>query len=417
MLIKRTILDSLPRFQDKLVFIFGPRQSGKTFIVEQYLKPALTLRMDIAKDRISFKRLPDFLSDWHKSRYGDRPLSPKPLVFVDEIHKVRGWRDLIKGAYDQLGPFLRFVASGSSAFKLRKQDKGDSLAGRAVWLNLFPVSFREWVATLHPEIPLEKSYDGFSSLAAQARSYVPFRKQLRECWETYYHFGSFPENLVRQDEHFRDQWLEDYMTAMLDRDLKDLNLARDVERTYQVFQLLLEGMGSTYSLRSLAETLSVSPNTIKGDVRSLLQVMWGFELPAVFLSRTRQIRKEKKFYPIDFCFVPSEGENRGKRFECAVACLVKRALYGETTRLIKKLDLGFYRDYQKREVDLILARGKKILLALECKQSAHSPNESLSLLSKTAAVESVMAVEEPGIFENRNKVWTISIEFLAACLG
>ena len=54
---------------------------------------------------------------------------------------------------------------------------------------------------------------------------------------------------------FYRQWLDYYLSAMLDRDLKDLHVAKDVERVYQGFQLLIEGMGSTYSLRNLAQTL------------------------------------------------------------------------------------------------------------------------------------------------------------------
>src|SRR3990167_8599834 len=108
---------------------------------------------------------------------------------------------------------------------------------------------------------------------------------------------------------------------MLDRDLKDLHLGKDVERIWQVYQLLLEGLGSTYSLRSLPETLQVSPNTIKNDLLALRQVLWGFELPVCVVSKAKQIRKEKKFYPIDFSFVNYTSDfEGGARFETQVAC-------------------------------------------------------------------------------------------------
>ena len=58
---------------------------------------------------------------------------------------------------------------------------------------------------------------------------------MQELWNEYYAFGSFPENLVKRDADFYKQWLLDYTLAMLGRDLKDLNVSKDVERVYQVF--------------------------------------------------------------------------------------------------------------------------------------------------------------------------------------
>lgn len=279
--------------------------AGKTFIINHDLKPQLLLNMDVAKDRLAFKKCPDVIIDWYKTNFGPLPhdeRTNKPVVFIDEIHKVSGWRDIIKGTFDKTSHAIRFIASGSSAFKLRKQDKGDSLAGRAIWLNLFPVTFGEYVRTFAEEIQLCKPYKCETSLVESVRENLGHAAKLRALWDDYAEFGSFPENLIQKNKVFYKQWLEDYLSAMLERDMKDLHLAKDVERVYQVFELLLEGLGSTYSLRSIAENLGVSPNTVKSDIQTIKQVLWGFELPVVNVSKAKHIRKEKKFYPMDFCF-------------------------------------------------------------------------------------------------------------------
>lgn len=415
-MIKRNISSKFIHFRDKLLFVSGPRQAGKTFIIEHEMRPSLELNMDVAKDRIAFKRFPEYVLDWYKMN--SHKFSGKPLVFIDEIHKVRGWRNIIKGTFDKTHETLNFVASGSSAFNLRKQDRGDSLAGRAIWLHMFPVSFREYVMTFADDIPLRQAWHCQDSLLEQARYYSGHGKRMRALWNEYVQFGSFPENLVKKDEVFYKQWLNDYLSAMLDRDLKDLHVAKDTERVYQVFQLLLEGIGSTYSLRSIAETLEASPNTIKNDIRAIKQVVWGFELPVALVSKSRQIRKEKKFYPMDFCFTGyKEPTLDGGRFECIVACLFHRGLYEDITGLTAKHALGFFRDYNKKEVDLVVQKGKEVLLAVECKLRAKAGAGHLKPFMKYRPSESILLVEEEGVFESiGDNIYAISIEYLAPCL-
>lgn len=422
MIIKRNISDQFQHFRDKLLFISGPRQAGKTFIIKHDLKPSLILNMDVAKERLIFKKFPESIIDWYKASVGAFPsndsFGKKPLIFIDEIQKVYGWRNIIKGTFDKTNHAINYVASGSSAFKLRKQDKGDSLAGRATWLTLFPISFREYIATIAPDVKLSKIWKGDFLLSSAVKEILKYSDQLRSIWDDYITFGSFPENLVRKDPIFYKQWLEDYLSALLDKDLKDLYFAKDTECVYQVFQLLLEGLGSTFSLRSIAETLSTSPNTSKSDIRTLEQVMWGFALPVANVSKVKQIRKEKKFYPMDFSLTNYQRPlMEGGQFECVVASLLRRGLFSEISSIVNPLHLGYYRDYDKREVDFVIQTKKEIILSAECKLKEKLGTGHLKFMLKYNPRESVLIVEEPGIFKCVNGIYIISIEFLAACLA
>lgn len=421
MSIKRNVSGKLPLFKNKLVFVSGPRQAGKTFIIKHDLKPQLLLNMDVAKDRIAFKKCPEFIVNWYTTHFGPLPQDEtpdKPVVFIDEIHKVSGWRNIIKGTFDTTSHAIRYIASGSSAFKLRKQDKGDSLAGRAIWLTMFPVTFGEYVRTFASDIRLCKPYKCETSLVELVRENLVHAKRLRVLWDEYAEFGSFPENLVEKDKDFYKQWLEDYLSAMLERDMKDLHLAKDVERVYQVFEFLLEGLGSTYSLRSIAENLGVSPNTVKSDVQTIKQVLWGFELPVVNVSKAKQIRKEKKFYPMDFCFTAYKDPLMdGAKFECIVACVLNRGLYEETSGFTAKYKLGYFRDYNQKETDFVIQKGEELVLAIECKRkSRHYDSSNLKSFQKFKPQESILAVEESGVFEAVDeKTYAVSIELLASC--
>lgn len=425
MFISRQLGASLRRFSDKLAIVSGPRQAGKTSLVEHEFKPDLTLNMDVAQDRLRFKKFPEAVIAWYETTIGPFPRSAssgtqiKPLVFIDEIHKVKGWRTLIKGTFDKTAHAVRYIASGSSAFELRRQDKGDSLAGRAIWTHLYPISFREYVESQAPTLPLVAPWTSEGLLTDHVRKMVPHQRKLRTLWTTYAQFGSFPEPLLRADPIFSKQWLADYLTAALDRDLKDLHVGRDVERVYQLFQLLLEGLGSTYSLRSLGETLAVSPNTVKGDILALQQILWGIDLPSILLSKAKQIRKEKKFYPMDFSLTGYQSPlATGAQFESTVACLLMRALSQELFGPIAPLHLGFYRDYAGREVDFVVRDKKNIRLALECKLKARQGAGNLPyFVAEHSPKEAVLVVEEEGIFQVATSGYhTVSIELLAVCL-
>lgn len=420
-ILKRHIISKLSRFRSKFIILSGPRQSGKTFVIKNVLKPDLVLDMDIAEDRFRFKKFPNFLIDWYETKIGPFPpgtsVSNKPLVFIDEIHKVRGWRDLMKGTFDKTSHAIDFVASGSSAFKLRRQDKGDSLAGRAFWFELSPVTFREYVETVRPDIELPPAWQMGNSLIASVRGVLNHAKELRLLWNEYFAYGAFPENLIRRDGDFYRQWLKDYVSAMLDRDLKDLGTAKDTERVYQTFCLLLEGLGSTYSLRSIAKTLSVAPDTIKSDVGALKQVLWGWELPVATVSKVKQIRKEKKFYPSDFCFADYiSPKSPGARFECAIACALRRSLMAGSDQLPAGVTLGFCRDYSKREIDLVVAKGRKFHLFVECKTKADDAGNLKYFTDQFKPAESVLAVGSEGIFEKAGNYFVVSAELVASVM-
>lgn len=400
--LKREIAQKLPHFSGKLIIISGPRQVGKTYVVNEVFAPDLTLNMDIASDRMRFKAMPTSLENWLAAQPAS---SRKPVVFIDEIQKVQGWRNLIKGTFDKHSHAVQFVASGSSAFKLRQQDKGDSLAGRAIWLEMTPVTFREYLTTVAPDIELPPPWEPGKALIENCQKLLPYKADIRTHWNNYARFGGFPENLVRQDSIFTKQWLTDYIQAILDRDLKDLNATRDVDRVHQVYQLLMEGLGSTYSLRSIAGTLHAAPDTIKKDIRAIQQVLWGFDLPVAAVARAKQIRKEKKFYPVDPCFLdyfPAQAD--GARLECTLACALKRAAPTYT--------MGFFRDYQQREVDFVIREKKQIFSAIECKSSG-AANHLAAFSRQFKPCEAILVVDSPGIFEKQNDYFMVSVELVA----
>ncbi|EKD50802.1 MAG: hypothetical protein ACD_62C00424G0002 [uncultured bacterium] len=69
MVIKRHLQEKLGHFKDKLLFVSGPRQTGKTFLVENVLQPTWSLNMDVASERLVFKKFPQTALDWYATHH------------------------------------------------------------------------------------------------------------------------------------------------------------------------------------------------------------------------------------------------------------------------------------------------------------------------------------------------------------
>lgn len=102
------IVDDL---KDKMVFIGGPRQVGKTTLcrnfVAAFFKNHAYFNWDNRSDRKAI-----MAASWP----GDAEL----LIF-DEIHKYRQWKGLIKGEYDKLKDRFKFLVTGSARLDLYRR--------------------------------------------------------------------------------------------------------------------------------------------------------------------------------------------------------------------------------------------------------------------------------------------------------
>jgi uncharacterized protein len=118
----------------KMVFIGGPRQSGKTTLAKHLCKQEgfevgkRYFNWDAAEDRENIMR----------ERF---PTGAGPLV-LDEIHKYSRWRQVVKGLFDKRGGELQILVTGSARLDYYRRG-GDSLQGRYHFYRLLPLSCGE----------------------------------------------------------------------------------------------------------------------------------------------------------------------------------------------------------------------------------------------------------------------------------
>lgn len=308
--------------QRRMVFIGGPRQVGKTTLAQSFLKqyrdghPAY-LNYDF----------PD-----HKFRILNRewPAREKIIIF-DEVHKMRGWRNLLKGYFDILKNSHRFLVTGSARLDLFSKG-GDSLLGRYRYYRLHPFSLTEM---------------GISRKNAMAL----------------FEFGGFPEPLFGKDAGDLRRWHRERLHRIIATDVRDLERIFDIEKVFLLAAELPRRVGSPLSVKALAEDLQVDFKTMERWISILENMYYCYRILPYGSPKIRAVKKERKLYLWDW----SPIENPGIRFENMVAGhLLKYCHYLEDTQGFD-MELRYLRDTDGRETDFVVLRDKKPLFAVECK--------------------------------------------------
>lgn len=315
--LKKSVVKDL---KEKMVFIGGPRQVGKTTFAQSLLHnfkdghPAY-LNWDVAEDRQSIRE-----ATW--------PVKNK-LIILDEIHKFARWRQMIKGHYDKFKNTHQFLITGSARLDYYRKS-GDSLLGRYHYYRLHPFTL--------PEL----NYEDLPGLLK---------------------FGGFPEPYIKQNETSLRRWHKQRSERIIYSDIRDLERIKEISLIQLLAEALPGRVGSPLSRKNLAQDLALDFKTVERWISILENVYYCYRISPFGPPKIRAVKKEQKLYLWDW----SEIEDEGIRWENFIAShLLKYCHYREDTEGYK-MELRFLRDTDKREVDFVVLQNKKPLFAVACK--------------------------------------------------
>ncbi|MBL7689079.1 MAG: ATP-binding protein [Bdellovibrionaceae bacterium] len=321
---------------EKMVFIGGPRQVGKTTLAKAFIqKPEQYMNWDLGTD----KRL--ILTNQINPKLG--------LIVLDEIHKFKKWRGLLKGYYDKYSPDLNFIVTGSARLDHFRKG-GDSLVGRYHYLRLHPLSLGEIG-----------------------------RSATQSDFETLLTFGGFPEPFLKQSTTHLNRWQRERVGRVITQDLRDLETVKDVSMIELLAESLKERVASPLSIKSLQEDLEVSPNTVDRWIQILESLYYCYRISPYGPTKIKAVKKTRKLYLWDW----SELDDAGARFENFVASHLLKFCHHQEDALGLKTELRYFKDVVTgREIDFIVLQKNKPLFAVECKSGDRELSKSLSLLGR-----------------------------------
>jgi predicted AAA+ superfamily ATPase len=375
--------------REKMVFIGGPRQVGKTTLAKEIGRRTAGVRYLNWDDR-----------DDKKSILAGAFAADEELVIFDEIHKYRHWKNLVKGFFDKNRQRYKIIVTGSSRLDVYRKG-GDSLLGRYHPYRLHPLSLREALG-LKPGLVRP----------GQALEFEGESKESREALERLMVFGGFPEVFLKGTEKALHRWHNERLDALVREDIRDMENLRDLSAIELLVQLLPGKVGGLFSLNSLREDVSAAHKSVASWVDVLERFYYHFRIRPHQSSLIKSIRKEPKLYLWDW----SEVADAGARFENLLAGHLLKFCHWLHDAEGARADLRFIRDADGREIDFLVTADGKPWFGVEAKSSSRGPQRpTLYFQSKLALPFAFQVVREPGVDFIREGVRVISAsKFLTA---
>jgi len=367
---------------NKICFISGPRQSGKTtfskMILERFQQGSY-INWDIINHQKKIIKDPYFFEN------ENRDLQERFLVVFDEIHKYKDWKNYLKGCYDGYKDEFNFLVTGSGRLDLFKKG-GDSLFGRYFALNLFPFTLGEL------ENKKFISWDEFEQILLNGFEFKSFKTTYEQLWN----FSGFPEPFLKNNIEFYNIWANERKKTVIKEDIRDAYYIKDISNIEILSTLLPFKVGSPLSINSIREDLNVAFDSIKKWLLILEQFYYIFTVKPYSKSLPRAIKKENKVYLYDWV----EIEDNAAKFENLVALHLYKTITLWTQTGKGNFDLYYLRDKEKREVDFLVNKDNQLLFLVEVKLNDTDLSKNLLYFQEKLKVPyAIQVVSKSGVLK------------------
>lgn len=376
----------------RMSFICGPRQIGKTTLVQNFLNKlgqidnyynwdTLTLKQKFAENPLFFIEniqtpiLPGKIL----------PVEERQWVVFDEIHKYPQWKNILKGHYDELKNSLKFVITGSARLDYFRSS-GDSLVGRYFLSKMNP---------LHPNDLTHFALNRDEAWNPK-ESHLTFDvadKSFRDATTYLYELTGFPEPVIVGTKNFYERWKNNHISLITGEDVRDLSRIENIQKLQTLVFLLPDRVGSPLSLNNLRNLLGTAHASIQNWIEVLKKVYLIFEVSPYTKQLTRSVRKERKCYFWDWGI----NKDQGKRFENFVAVQLQRAVSAWNEWGVGDYSLQYLRTKDGREVDFVITEREKACLLVECKRGEKSLSPNLKYFRERIHTPvALQVIEEAG---------------------
>lgn len=315
-----------------IVGITGPRQAGKTTLAKMLLseldKEMLYLDLELPSDLNRLQNAELFLKE-----------NEQKLVVIDEVQRQPELFPLLRALVDQRREPARFLILGSASPEMLRQSS-ETLAGRIAYIELTPFHFREL-----PEPDYQKHW-------------------LR---------GGFPPALFATDHAAAFQWLADFTTTFIERDLPQFGLNAPAQTLRRLLQMLTGVHANLLNQSMLANSLGLTVPTVSRYLAYLERAYFTRLLLPWHVNVSKRLVKTPKLYFRDsgvlhhLAGITDMNQLLGNHI--AGASWEGYVVQQIIANLPPGLTPYFYRTKDGAELDLLLVNGNAVVMAIEIKLS------------------------------------------------
>jgi len=360
------ILEMLQEF--RIVAINGPRQSGKT-----------TLQKLIAKHKdIKYYTFdnPDIFNTASLDPVGFISFLSTKNIAIDEVQLLPEIIPAIKMSVDEQNRKGMFLLTGSSDMFKNSKIK-ESLAGRMVSFNLFPLSYCE-INNRDINIIDKLFSDSFNDFDTD------FNDIKNESFTQAVVNGGYPE-VYQSSTRAKKAWFDFYIKARITKDiatLENVDLSK-ISSIGKLLKILAGQIGSIVNYKNISNKIQLADKTVAKYIQ-ILEALYIIKLvPAYSNNQLKRVIKSPKVQFIDtglasfLLNVDATGAmvNQGEFYGNLVESFVYSELIKHQSFANTSIDIYHYRDQQQKEVDFVLEASDGKVVALEIKSGSNIKKE------------------------------------------
>lgn len=267
--VPQSLLEHLTEYVSagKVVIIYGPRQVGKTTLLNRFLADQDKVLFVSGEDIAVQRRLSSQSIEQLKSFVGDHA-----LLAIDEAQQVPHIGLNLKLLVDHC-PHLKIIVTGSSSFDLANQ-VGEPLTGRKSTLRVFPLS----------QIEMN-----------QVENAVQTEARLEERLL----YGSYPEVILMQDNFRREEYLRELVSSYLYKDILEIEGVRKSKSITQILQLLAFQIGKAVSISEVAQQVGLNSKTVARYIDLLEKAFVLVRVGGFSRNLRKEVSKSDRYYFYD----------------------------------------------------------------------------------------------------------------------
>lgn len=390
---------TLPRNTGKVVSLYGPRRSGKTYLFYRTIE--LLLKSGVSPEKVLYVNLEDERISPLSKEDGQLildayyELNPENIdgdkyFFFDEIQVLPMWEKFIRRLSER--PDTDIFLTGSSS-RLFSKEIATALRGRTLSYPLMPLSFGEVLSFKG----IKRERHLFHSKA---------RYKVQKLFNEYLRFGGFPEVLDKKLD-IKTRILQEYFELIFYRDIVERYKIRNFTLMRELMRYMLSHFSSLFSVSAYYNMLKSAGFKIGKDTLfeyvSCLEDVGFVKTAALFdYSLKKQIVNPKKIYAVDAGLINAVSfqfsENKGR--------LLENIVFLELIR--REKDVYYYRTKKGREVDFAVKRGRKISELIQVAQQLSRKNTKEREVTALSSAMDEQNLRE-GLILTENEEATIEI--------
>ncbi len=334
------------------VILTGSRQTGKSTLVKQ-----------IESDSRKFYSLDDFETLHTAQRNPMAIANSRSRIAIDEIQRAPNLLTAVKLAIDEDRKAGQFLLTGSANLLLM-QNAAESLAGRASYLSLWPMTRREQLGLQTcgnwGNLCSHKESDWLEILHCDAGP--------KEDWSSLSRRGGFPVPAVHsRSDAERAIWFDGYVRTYVERDLQQLSSVASLADFQRLVRAVCLRLGGISNQTELSRDTGIAQPTVHRYLNLLETSCLLVRLTAFFSNRTKRLVKSPKLYWCDTAMalhIARVDSPTGAHFEnmLLLDLLAWRAAAKE------RADIHYWRTTVGDEVDFVIETANA-LIPIETKSS------------------------------------------------